>query len=147
MAYLDGFVIPIPKKNIAAYQKITSQVGKVWMEYGALAYYETVGEDLTIEGVRSRSFLEPHACTKDETIVFAFILFKSKADRNRINKRVMADPLDRAGMDYSKLPFDLKRMCYGGFESIVALSAKPKKPAQAKAARAKTKAKKTKTKR
>lgn len=121
MAYVDGFVIPIAKKQVPAYQKIARKAGKVWMEYGALAYYETLGDDLTIAGVGS--FLEQYQCQKGETVVFAFIVFKSKAHRDRVNKQVLADPrLTHA------CPFDVKRMNYGGFRSLVVLD-KPRKPA------------------
>lgn len=113
--YVDGFVIPIKKKNIKAYKKMAAIGCKVWMEYGALDYYEAYGEDLKTQW----GWTFPKMCKlkKDETVIFAFITFKSKSDRNRINAKVMKDP--RMNMEGVKMPFDMKRFSYGGFKVLV----------------------------
>jgi uncharacterized protein YbaA (DUF1428 family) len=143
--YVDGFVIPMQKKKLPAYVKMASAAGKVWHDYGALAYFECVGDDLNIENVGS--FLKPFQCKKDETIVFAWITYKSKADRIKINKLVMADPRI-AGMAGMEMPFDPQRMCYGGFETIVVHDkpAKKVKKGVTKAAPPKSATKKATTK-
>lgn len=114
--YVDGFLVAVPTKNLGAYQKLARKAGKIWKEHGALDFKECVGDDLEIPGMGSfpsRIRLKP-----DETIIFSFIVYKSKADRNRINKRVMADP---RLMKDEQMPFDIKRMTYGGFKTIVDL--------------------------
>jgi uncharacterized protein YbaA (DUF1428 family) len=114
--YVDGFVIPVPKKNLAAYRKLSAKAGKVWMEYGALQYVECAGDDLNIKGVMS--FPKQLKVKPGETVVFAWIAYASKAQRDRVNKRVMKDPR-LATMSAKNSPFDVKRMCYGGFKAIV----------------------------
>lgn len=116
MAYVDGFVLPVPKKNVAAYRKIASKAAEVWMEHGALEYFECVGDDLAVQC--GMPFTKLSKLKADETVVFAWIVYKSKADRNRINKKVMADPR-LANMSPEGMPFDIKRMTYGGFKVIV----------------------------
>jgi uncharacterized protein YbaA (DUF1428 family) len=120
--YVDGFVIPIPKKNLAAYKKMAATAGKVWMEHGALAYFECVGEDLT----PGFGLPFPKLCKSkpDETIVFSFIVYKSRAQRDRVNKKVMADPRMAAACDPKNMPFEVKKMACGGFEAIVAREAR-----------------------
>jgi uncharacterized protein YbaA (DUF1428 family) len=114
MPYVDGFVIPMPKKSLAAYKKLAALACKVWMEHGALSYFETIGEDMTAPCGVPMSKL---AKTKpSETVVFAWIVYKNKAARNRINKAVMKDPRIVANMN---CPFDVKRMGYGGFKVLV----------------------------
>lgn len=117
MAYVDGFVIPIPTKNLAAYKKLARVASKVWLEHGALSYYETVGDDLNIKGMVS--FRKIASCKTGETVVFAWITYKSKAHRNAVNKKVMADPRIAAAMSKGAVPFDCKRMAYGGFKVMV----------------------------
>jgi uncharacterized protein YbaA (DUF1428 family) len=116
MAYVDGFVIPILKKNLAAYRKLASQAGKVWMAHGALQYYECAGDDLNTKGMLA--FPKIARAKAGETVLFSYIVYKSKAHRNSVNKKVMNDPRLKAMMD-QKMPFDVKRMAYGGFKSIV----------------------------
>lgn len=115
MAYVDGFVLPMPAKNVASYKKMAAMGCKVWMEHGALAYAECVADDMkTPMGVP----LTKMAGTKSgETVVFAWILYKNKAHRNKVNKAVMKDP--RLAALPSPMPFDCKRMAYGGFKVIV----------------------------
>lgn len=113
--YVDGFVIPIKKKNVKAYKKMAALGCKLWMEHGALDYYECIGDDLKVQW----GWTFPKMCKlkPDETAVFAFIVFKSKADRNRINAKVMKDP--RMNMEGIKMPFDMKRFAVGGFKALV----------------------------
>ena len=118
MAYVDGFVIPIPKRNVAAYQRIARRAGRIWMDLGALAYYETVGDDLGNDwGV---PFPKLARVKSGETVVFSWILYRSKAHRDRVNKALMTDPRMKRMMAM-KMPFDMKRMSYGGFRSLVAM--------------------------
>jgi uncharacterized protein YbaA (DUF1428 family) len=116
MAYVDGFVLPIPKKNVAAYRRIAAKAGKIWREHGALDYKECVGDDLNIKmGV---PFGKLAKLKPSETVVFAYILYKSRAHRDRVNAKVMKDPR-LTSMGPEKMPFDVKRMSYGGFKVLV----------------------------
>lgn len=117
MKYTDGFLIPIPKKNIAAYRRIAQTAGKVWKEHGALEYVECVGDDLNHKMVAS--FPKILKIKPDETVVFSWITYKSKASRNSVNKKVMKDPRIACMMGEKSMPFDVKRMLYGGFKIIV----------------------------
>lgn len=118
--YVDGFVIPIPKKNLVAYRGIAAKAGKVWKKYGALDYIEAVGDDLEIEGM-TNSFPKMAKLKPGETIMFSFIVYKSRKHRDQVNKKVMADPVITAMMQNKKSPFDMKRMAYGGFKALVDL--------------------------
>jgi uncharacterized protein YbaA (DUF1428 family) len=114
--YVDGFVLPIPAKSVAAYRKISRQAGKVWMEHGALEYRECVGEDLGVQF--GKAFPGVVSAKKGETVVFAWIVYKSRKHRDAVNAKVMADP--RMGkMMTQSMPFDSSRMAYGGFDVIV----------------------------
>lgn len=116
MAYVDGFLLVVPEKNIEDYRKISKKAGKVWREYGALEYRECVGEDLDMKF--GRPFPKLLKLKPGETAVFAWIVYKSKAQRDKVNAQVMKDP--RLGnMDPKKMPFDMKKMSMGGFEVIV----------------------------
>ena len=120
MPYVDGFIIPVPTKNLPLYRKMSQKAGKVWMEYGALEYRECVGDDLEGEGMTP--FGKPFKLKPDETIVFSWIVYKSKAHRKQVNAKVMSDPRIAAMMpDKTEQPFDPKRMLYGGFKMIVDL--------------------------
>ena len=115
MRYVDGFVIPLPRKNVQAYRRIALKAGKIWREYGALEFRECVGDDLAVKGMvpfARRIKLKP-----GETVVFSWIVFKSRAHRDRVNAKVMKDP--RLDMDPKSTPFDVKRMLYGGFKVLV----------------------------
>jgi uncharacterized protein YbaA (DUF1428 family) len=115
MSYVDGFLIPVPKKSVAAYGKIAKLAAKVWREHGALDYKECVGDDLNMKfGV---PFTKLAKAKPNETIIFAYIVYKSRAHRDRVNAKVMKDP--RMDMDPSSMPFDIKRMSVGGFKTIV----------------------------
>ena len=117
MNYVDGYVLPVPKKNLPAYRRIAQKAAKIWREHGALDYRECAGDDLKVKwGVPFPRMLK----TKPgETVVFSWILFKSRAHRDRVNARVMADKRLAECMDASSMPFDCKRMLYGGFKTIV----------------------------
>ena len=117
MPYVDGYVLPVPRKNLAAYRKMAATAGKVWREYGALEYRECAGDDLDVKfGMPFPKLMKPK---RGETVVFAWIVFKSKAHRNRVNAAVMKDPRLKSSMDPKKMPFDHTRMVYGGFNVIV----------------------------
>ena len=116
--YVDGFVIPIPKKNIAAYKRIAAGAGKLWREHGALDYKECVGEDLK-PAMAPMPFTKGIKAKAGETVVFSWITFKSRAHRDKVNAKVMKDPRMHALCDPKNPPFDCKRMLYGGFEVIV----------------------------
>ncbi len=116
MAYVDGFVIPMPKSAVPAYRKIARKASKVWIEHGALQYVEAVGDDMDIKQVKS--FLSLAKAKRGETVVFAWILYKSKAHRNAVNKKVIADPRI-ANFDPQSMPFDMRYMAYSGFKVIV----------------------------
>jgi uncharacterized protein YbaA (DUF1428 family) len=119
VAYVDGFVLPVPKKNLAAYRRMARKAGEVWMEHGALEYVECVGEDLAVKGcVR---FTRLVRLARGETVVFTWIRYRSRAHRDRVNARAMKDPRLAKMMDPAALPFDPKRLVYGGFEVMVAL--------------------------
>jgi uncharacterized protein YbaA (DUF1428 family) len=117
MAYVDGYVLPVPVKNLNAYRKMAAQAGKVWRDHGALEYRECAGDDLQTKfGTPFPKLLK---LKRGETAVFAWIVFKSKAHRDRVNAKVMKDPRLQASMDSKKMPFDMKRMVYGGFNVLV----------------------------
>jgi uncharacterized protein YbaA (DUF1428 family) len=114
--YADGFVIVVPKKNLKAYEAMSKKAGKVWKEYGALEYCECVGDDVNVKF--GTPFGKLANAKKNEVVVFSWILYKSKAHRDRVNAKVMKDP--RVGPDMTgEMPFDMKRMSYGGFELFV----------------------------
>ncbi|MBA3344356.1 MAG: DUF1428 domain-containing protein [Gemmatimonadales bacterium] len=119
MAYVDGFVIPIPKKNLQAYRRMAQKAGKIWREYGALEFRECVGDDLNIKG--TKTFLAQIKPKPGETVLFSFIVYQSRAHRDRVNAKVMKDPRMASAMDVKTMPFDVKRMVYGGFKTLVDL--------------------------
>jgi uncharacterized protein YbaA (DUF1428 family) len=118
MRYVDGFVLPVPKKNMAAYRRMAQQAGKVWKQHGAIEYRECVGDDLATKF--GLPFPRVAKVKTGETVLFSWIVYKSKAHRNQVNKKVMADPRIKKMMQ-SKPPFDDKRMAYGGFKVVVDL--------------------------
>lgn len=124
MAYVDGFVIPLPKKGVAAYRRIAAAAGKVWLAHGALEYRECIGDDLTTPmGV---SFPKLAKAKASETVVFSWIVYRSKSHRDKVNAAVMKDP--RLGkLMLKKMPFDVRRMSYGGFKTVVDLAASKRK--------------------
>jgi uncharacterized protein YbaA (DUF1428 family) len=115
--YVDGFVLPVPRKKVAAYRKIARRAGKIWMEHGALEYIECVGDD--VKPGKLTSFPQSVKLKPDETVVFAWIIYKSRKDRDRVNAKVIADP--RMQHDNADNVFDGKRLIFGGFKTIVEL--------------------------
>ena len=115
--YVDGFVIPVPKRNIDAYRRMARKAGKIWREHGALEFRECVGEDLQVGEVTS--FPRSVKVKRGETVVFSWIVFKSRTHRDRVNAKAMEDPRLADMMDSKAMPFDAKRMVYGGFEVVV----------------------------
>jgi uncharacterized protein YbaA (DUF1428 family) len=115
--YIDGYVLPIPKKNIAAYTRIAKKASKIWRDHGALDYRECVGEDLNSQFCQT--FPKGIKAKPGETIVFAYIAYKSRAHRDKVNAAVMKDPRLAAMCNPKKMPFDCTRMLYGGFKTIV----------------------------
>jgi uncharacterized protein YbaA (DUF1428 family) len=114
--YVDGFVLPIPKSNIEAYRRLAADAGKVWREYGALEYTECIADD--VKPGELTSFPQSVQLRPDETVVLAWIVYESREHRDRVNAQVIADPRI-AGTDPSTMPFDAKRMFWGGFEVLV----------------------------
>jgi uncharacterized protein YbaA (DUF1428 family) len=115
--YVDGYVLPVPKKNLQTYRRIAQKAGKIWREHGALEYRECVGDDLSVKF--GTPFPRQIKLKPGETVVFSYIVFKSRAHRDSVNTKVMKDPRLTATMDASSMPFDCKRMLYGGFKTIV----------------------------
>ena len=118
-AYVDGFLLAVPKRKIALYRQISRRAGKIWREHGALEYRECAGDDLNIK--MGRPFAKAAGLKSGETAVFSWIVYRSRADRNRANKKVMNDPRI-AKMMKEPMPFDVKRMSMGGFKVIVDLT-------------------------
>jgi uncharacterized protein YbaA (DUF1428 family) len=116
MSYVDGFVIPIKKENIEAYRDLAEQAAKIWMKHGALDYKECVLED-SPDSEWCSTFEKAIHHHPDETIIFSYILYKDRAHRDAVNEKVMADP--ELKCDPASMPFDTKRMAYGGFKTIV----------------------------
>lgn len=119
MAYVDGFVVPVPQDSLAAYRKMARRAGKIWREHGALEYVECVADD--VKAGKTTSFPQAVKLKRGEVVVFSWIVYKSRRDRDRINKLVMSDPRLADMMDPKSLPFDGKRMFFGGFKPIVEL--------------------------
>jgi uncharacterized protein YbaA (DUF1428 family) len=119
MPYVDGFVIPVPKKHLQTYRRIATKAGKVWKEHGALEYRECVGDDLNIKGMKT--FPQQIKPKPGETVLFSWIVYKSRAHRDRVNAKVMKDPRLSKMMEPGAMPFDMKRMVYGGFKTLVDL--------------------------
>jgi uncharacterized protein YbaA (DUF1428 family) len=116
MSYVDGFLLAVHQARLDDYRRLARKAGKIWMEYGALEYHECVADD--VEKGKLTSFPRSVKLKDDEVVVFAYIVYKSRAQRDKINKQVMADPRF-AGMDMKDMPFDGKRMIWGGFKTLV----------------------------
>jgi uncharacterized protein YbaA (DUF1428 family) len=117
MSYVDGFVLVVPKKRLDTYRAMAKTAARVWKKHGALFYKECVGDDLNPKyGVPFGKMVKLKA---GESVVFSYIVFKSRAHRDRVNAKVMKDPEIQAGMENMPMPFDMKRMVYGGFKVIV----------------------------
>lgn len=117
--YVDGFLLVVPKRKVEAYRRIASTAGRIWKKHGAVDYVETVGDDLkTKMGV---PFPRVARAKPGETVVFSWIVYKSRAHRDRVNAKVMKDPKMATMMDPKAMPFDMKRMAFGGFRVLVDL--------------------------
>jgi uncharacterized protein YbaA (DUF1428 family) len=117
MKYVDGYVLPVPKKNLAVYRRMAEKAGKVWREHGALQFRECVGDDLKTK--MAASFPRTIKVKRGEAVIFSWIVFKSRAHRDAVNAKVMKDPRLAKMMDMAAIPFDSKRMVYGGFKVMV----------------------------
>ncbi len=116
MRYVDGYVLPVPRKSVEAYRRIARKAGKIWREHGALEYRECIGDDLKVKW--GAPFPRMLRAKPGETVVFSWVVFKSRAHRDRVNAKVMKDPR-LTGMANDSMPFDMKRMVYGGFKVLV----------------------------
>ena len=119
MRYVDGFVLAVPKKNLAAYVRMAQKAGQVWLEHGALEYRECVGDDLNVN--MGLPFPRLAKVKPGETVVFSWIVYKSRAHRDRVNAKVMKDPRLKGLCDEKSMPFDMKRMSFGGFTVLVSI--------------------------
>jgi uncharacterized protein YbaA (DUF1428 family) len=117
--YVDGFVVPVPKDKIDAYRRIARKAGNIWKEYGALEYVECVADD--VKPGKVTSFPQAVKLKPDETVVFSWIVYKSRSHRDSVNAKVMKDPRLASMMDPKALPFDGKRMFWGGFKTLLEL--------------------------
>ena len=117
MRYVDGFVVPVPEENVKLYRSIAQKAGKIWKEHGALQYIEAAGDDL--ENKFGVSFTKTVKLKPGEIPFFSFIVYKSRADRDKVNAKVMADPRLNKMMEAGAMPFEVKRMAYGGFKVLV----------------------------
>lgn len=117
MAYVDGFIVPVPKSNVEAYRALAQKAGEVWKEHGALEYHEFIADD--VKTGQYTSFPQSVDLKDDETVVFSWIVYPDRAARDRINEKVMADPRMKDGMSADTMPFDGKRMIFGGFKPLV----------------------------
>jgi uncharacterized protein YbaA (DUF1428 family) len=119
MKYVDGFVLPVPKKNLKAYRRLARKAGRIWREHGALEYVECAADD--VKPGKWTSFPQSVKLKPGETVVFAWIVYKSRAHRDRVNAKVMKDPRLAKMMNTGAMPFDHKRMFWGGFATMVEL--------------------------
>jgi uncharacterized protein YbaA (DUF1428 family) len=119
MSYVDGYVLPVPTDKVEAYRRLARKAGKIWREHGALEYVECVADD--VKPGKSTSFPQSVKLKPGETVVFAYVVYKSRAQRDRVNAKVMSDPRLANMMDPKDMPFDGKRMFWGGFKPIVSL--------------------------
>jgi uncharacterized protein YbaA (DUF1428 family) len=119
MPYVDGFVLPVPKRNLQAYRSMARKAGKVWREHGAIAFRECVADD--VKPGKRTSFPQSVKLKPGETVIFSYIVYKSRADRDRVNAKVMKDKRLASMMDPKAMPFDGKRMFWGGFKVLVDL--------------------------
>ena len=117
--YVDGFVLPVPKKNVQAYRRMSQKAGRIWREYGALDYRECVGDDLNVK--MGLPFTKLAKTKPGETVIFSYIVYKSRAHRDKVLAKVMADKRLGPPNMPKEMPFDMKRMAYGGFKTIVDL--------------------------
>lgn len=119
MSYVDGFLLPVPLKNVPAYRRMARKAGKVWLEHGALEFRECIADDL--DSPMGALFRQAVACKRGEVVFYSFIVYKSRAQRDKVNAKVMKDPRLNAMMAGGVMPFDTARMAFGGFKAVVDL--------------------------
>jgi uncharacterized protein YbaA (DUF1428 family) len=119
MGYVDGFLVPVPKKKVADYRRMAAKAGKIWREHGALEFRECIADD--VKWGKRTSFPRSVKQKSGETVFFSYIVYKSRADRDRINAKVMKDKRLAKMMDPKAMPFDAKRMIWGGFKTVIDL--------------------------
>jgi uncharacterized protein YbaA (DUF1428 family) len=119
--YVDGFLLPVPKKNLQAYRRMARAVGKIWREHGALDYKECMGDDLKVKVECGIPFSRVAKAKPDETVFFSYIVYRSRAHRDRVNAKVMKDPRLATMMNDKAMPFDFKRMAHGGFKVVISV--------------------------
>ena len=117
MKYVDGFVVPVPRRKLAAYRRMAKYAGKIWLEFGALEYVECVADD--VKPGKVTSFPQSVMLKKGEVVVFSYIVYRSRGQRDRIMKKIMVEPRFKKYMDPKNMPFDGKRMFWGGFKTMV----------------------------
>jgi uncharacterized protein YbaA (DUF1428 family) len=117
--YVDGFLLPVPKRKLEVYRRMAQKAGRIWRQHGAVEFRECAGDDLKVK--MGKSFLSTIKVKSGETVMFSWIAFKSRAHRDRVNAKVMKDPRLAKMMDPKSMPFDIKRMAYGGFKALVDL--------------------------
>ena len=115
--YVDGFVLPVPKKNLQAYRRLAQKAGRIWREHGALEFRECVADDVKVG--KQTSFPRSVKLKRGETVVFSYIVYKSRAHRDRVNAKVMKDPRLAKMMNPKAMPFDGRRMFWGGFKVLL----------------------------
>jgi uncharacterized protein YbaA (DUF1428 family) len=123
MKYVDGYVLVIPKNKMKAYRKMAADGGKIWKKHGALEYFECIGDDMnpSMGGMKLLTFPKMAKAKSNEAVVFSFIIYKSKQHRNSVNAKVMKEMMNDPKNKDESMPFDMKRMAYGGFSSFVNL--------------------------
>ena len=120
MSYVDGYVLPVPKANLEAYKEVANKMGAIWMEHGALAYKECIADDVTPEYTEA-NFLDASGAEDDDTVIFAYVVFKSREHRDEVNKKAMQDPRAKESCDDENNIFNAKKMIVGGFETFIDL--------------------------
>ena len=120
MSYVDGYVIPISVDNVSAYKELAQKMGEIWMEHGALAYKECIAEDIDAEFGEGK-FRQASGASDNETVIFSYVVYKSREHRDEVNKKAMEDPRTKESCDGNNSPFDFKRIIMGGFDMIVDL--------------------------
>jgi len=120
--YVDGFVVPVPQRNLDAYRQMAERAGKLWIEHGALQYWECVADD--VKPGKVTSFPQSVQLKDGEVVVFSWILYESREHRDSVNAKVMEDPRMKSMMDSKSMPFDGMRMFWGGFKSLIELSSR-----------------------
>lgn len=120
MSYVDGYVLPVPKANLEAYKEVANKMGAIWIEHGALAYKECIADDLAPEGIDA-NFLDASGAESGDTVIFAYVVFKSREHRDEVNRKAMEDPRAKESCDKDTTIFNANKMIMGGFETFIDL--------------------------